>query len=40
MGNYVYYYNLAKTFLDQGNLDRALVNFASAKRQNPNRVEA
>ena len=40
MGNYVYYYNLAKTFLDQGNLDYALVNFASAKRQNPNRVEA
>ena len=40
MDKYAYYYNLAKTFLDQGNSDRSLVNFALAKQQNPNRVEA
>ena len=40
MDKYVYYYNLAKAFLDQDDSDSALVKFALAKRQNPNRVEA
>ena len=40
MGNYAYYYNRAKTYLDQGDSGRALINFTSAKLQNPNRVDA
>ncbi len=40
MGRYAYYYNLAKTHLDQGDSGRALINFTLAQRQNPNRVEA
>jgi hypothetical protein len=40
MDKYVYYYNLAKAFLDQDDSDSALVKFALAKRQNPIRVEA
>lgn len=40
MDKYAAYYNLAKTDIDQGNPNFALVNFALAIQQNPNRVEA
>ena len=39
MDKYTDYYNLAKTYLDQGDSGRALINFTKAKLQNSNRVE-
>ena len=40
MDKYADYYNLGKTYLDQGDSGRSLINFTLAIRQNPNRVEA